>query len=192
MNSSTHSSTKPETEALTAREREVLCLASEGLTNREIAARLGVKRNAVRYHLKEIHSKLDTESSRKRLWSFRDVRGWLGGLGLAKAAGTWAGMAGVVTLSTAGAFGVLYAHSVADPSGEDSPQYCYGEAMMTPAPGYDGPPPPTPRPSVCFDTREEAAAYEKEIGLIRTENAPCISASCTTPWRGGTPTVTAP
>jgi len=178
------SSIDPGESALTAREREVLELASKGLTNEDIASRLSITRNAVRYHLKEIHSKLGTGSSRARLRNY-SVRGWLSGLGIAKAGGL-ASMAGVVALSAAGAFGVMYAHDTADSKDSEDTQYCYGEAMMTPAPGYVGPP-PTPRPSVCFETREEAAAYEQEIGLRRTENLPCSSVDCATPWRGGTP-----
>jgi DNA-binding CsgD family transcriptional regulator len=52
---------------LTPREREVLALAGQGRTNDEIAEALGISRNAVRYHLKEIHSKLGTEGDRARL-----------------------------------------------------------------------------------------------------------------------------
>lgn len=52
---------------LTPREREVLSLARMGMTNREIAERLGITRNAVRFHLKDIHSKLETGSQRNAL-----------------------------------------------------------------------------------------------------------------------------
>lgn len=49
---------------LTPREREVLSLAERGLTNKKIAAEMGITRNAVRFHLKEIHSKLGTGGKR--------------------------------------------------------------------------------------------------------------------------------
>jgi DNA-binding CsgD family transcriptional regulator len=38
-------------EALTTREREVLGLVAEGLTNREIGERLSMSENAVRFYL---------------------------------------------------------------------------------------------------------------------------------------------
>ncbi len=45
-------------ERLTAREREVLELVSEGLPNKAIAARLGVSDHTVKFHLSSIFSKL--------------------------------------------------------------------------------------------------------------------------------------
>ncbi|MGE0601999.1 MAG: helix-turn-helix transcriptional regulator [Dehalococcoidia bacterium] len=64
---------------LTPRESEVLDLARRGYTNNEIAERLGITRNAVRFHLKEVHSKLETGSERSvlaRRW--HGLLGWLG------------------------------------------------------------------------------------------------------------------
>ncbi|GMV84160.1 MAG: hypothetical protein AMXMBFR80_00180 [Dehalococcoidia bacterium] len=61
---------------LTPREREVLRLAALGYTNSEIADTLGITRNAVRYHMKEVHSKLGTGGKRSALW-----RGLSRGLG---------------------------------------------------------------------------------------------------------------
>jgi DNA-binding CsgD family transcriptional regulator len=52
---------------LTPREREVLDLAAKGFTNKAIATELGITRNAVRFHLKEIHSKLGTGGERQVL-----------------------------------------------------------------------------------------------------------------------------
>jgi DNA-binding CsgD family transcriptional regulator len=69
------------TDELTPREREVLDLAERGLTNDAIALRLGISRNAVRYHLKELHSKLGTGSERRRLAGWRRLRALLPGLG---------------------------------------------------------------------------------------------------------------
>lgn len=43
---------------LTERERQVLSLVSEGLTNRSIAAQLSLSENTVKYHLKNILQKL--------------------------------------------------------------------------------------------------------------------------------------
>jgi DNA-binding CsgD family transcriptional regulator len=57
--------------ALTPREEEIVRLARLGYTNNEIAERLGITRNAVRFHLKEVHSKLETGGERSVL-----ARGW--------------------------------------------------------------------------------------------------------------------
>jgi non-specific serine/threonine protein kinase len=48
----------PDTAGLTAREREVLCLLAEGLSNPEIASRLFVSRRTVTTHIEHIFSKL--------------------------------------------------------------------------------------------------------------------------------------
>ncbi len=56
---------------LTSREREILDLAERGLKNQAIADELGISKNAVRFHLKELHSKLDTGGRRERLLHWR-------------------------------------------------------------------------------------------------------------------------
>jgi DNA-binding NarL/FixJ family response regulator len=45
-------------DALGEREKEVLTLAAEGLTNREIAARINLSENTIKYHFKNILEKL--------------------------------------------------------------------------------------------------------------------------------------
>ncbi|MBI4674265.1 MAG: response regulator transcription factor [Chloroflexi bacterium] len=45
-------------DALSEREKEVLAFASEGLTNREIAGRLNLSENTIKYHFKNILEKL--------------------------------------------------------------------------------------------------------------------------------------
>ena len=63
------STTAAEVDNLTVREREVLELVANGFINKEIAERLGVSVEAVRWHLKRIYAKLHvrtrTEASLK-------------------------------------------------------------------------------------------------------------------------------
>ena len=47
---------------LTSREREVLGLICEGLSDTRIAERLGLKRNTVRNHVSTIYGKIDVHS----------------------------------------------------------------------------------------------------------------------------------
>lgn len=47
---------------LSPRELEVLTLVSEGLTNKEIAYRLGLSQRTVQFHLNSIFNKTDTSS----------------------------------------------------------------------------------------------------------------------------------
>ncbi|MGE5597441.1 MAG: response regulator transcription factor [Hyphomicrobiales bacterium] len=54
-------------ERVTPRERQVLDLAAAGRSNSQIARELGITRNAVRFHLKELHSKLRTDGNRELL-----------------------------------------------------------------------------------------------------------------------------
>jgi len=57
-----HGGERPESNALTDREVEVLRLVTAGLRNREIAARIGVSENTAKYHLKNILEKLHARS----------------------------------------------------------------------------------------------------------------------------------
>ncbi len=45
-------------EGLTSRERELLAALSNGWTNLQIASRIGISRNTVKYHLKNLYDKL--------------------------------------------------------------------------------------------------------------------------------------
>jgi len=61
---------------LSAREMEVLHLASEGLTNKEIAYRLGLSERTVQYHLNSVYNKTGT-NSRAEATAAAYKRGWL-------------------------------------------------------------------------------------------------------------------
>jgi DNA-binding NarL/FixJ family response regulator len=60
-----------EVEKLSAREREVLELVSHGFSNKEIAERLSVTVEAVRWHLKHIYTKLHVHSRTEAALKFR-------------------------------------------------------------------------------------------------------------------------
>lgn len=63
--------TSAEVERLSAREREVLELVSHGFANKEIAERLNVSVEAVRWHLKHIYTKLHVRSRTEAALKFR-------------------------------------------------------------------------------------------------------------------------
>ena len=78
----------PHPELLTPREQEVLDLLREGLTNQEIAGRLGISRAGAAYHVGEILSKLDVSTRRdaaalepklvrRRVWGLAGLGGFL-------------------------------------------------------------------------------------------------------------------
>jgi DNA-binding NarL/FixJ family response regulator len=60
-----------EVEKLSAREREVLDLVVHGFTNKEIADRLSVTVEAIRWHLKHIYQKLHVHSRTEAALKFR-------------------------------------------------------------------------------------------------------------------------
>jgi DNA-binding NarL/FixJ family response regulator len=63
--------------ALTPREREVLQLAMEGRSNKEIGARIGTSRKTVEAHLSEIYRKYDILGGRVELTIRAAEEGWL-------------------------------------------------------------------------------------------------------------------
>ncbi len=145
---------------LTPRERDVLALAQRGLTNPAIAAELGITENAVRYHLKELHSKLETAGDRGRL----NRIGWLAAgvfLRWKASAASLAAAGFVVTASAAGFWAVRSAHeSSADGrDGTAAVMHCAALALPTVvgAPGLGTP------SQQCFATAEELAAYYKSL-----------------------------
>lgn len=49
-------------DVLTVRERELLAALADGWSNLQIAARIGISRNTVKYHLKNLYDKLDVHN----------------------------------------------------------------------------------------------------------------------------------
>ena len=66
--------TAAEVEELSTREREVLELVAAGLSNKDIAGRLGVSVDAIRWHLKHIYVKLHVHSRTQAALKFRSGR----------------------------------------------------------------------------------------------------------------------
>ncbi len=63
--------TAAEVDDLSAREREVLELVAEGMSNKEVAGRLGVSVDAVCWHLKHFYLKLHVHSRTQAALKFR-------------------------------------------------------------------------------------------------------------------------
>jgi DNA-binding NarL/FixJ family response regulator len=68
-----HSRSEPDVDdALTHREREVVVLISEGCTNRQVAARLGITPTTVGHHMSSIFSKLGIANRFELIaWAYR-------------------------------------------------------------------------------------------------------------------------
>lgn len=71
---------KPSAHPFSPREFEVLTLAVEGLTNKEIAYRLGISERTVQFHLNSIFNKTNT-NSRTEAAAFALRNGWIGKTG---------------------------------------------------------------------------------------------------------------
>lgn len=69
--------TEPESDTLTAREREILRQVASGLTNREAAEVLGISEHTVKNHLKNILQKLQLQN-RVQLTRYAMEKGWVG------------------------------------------------------------------------------------------------------------------
>jgi DNA-binding NarL/FixJ family response regulator len=70
--------TSPNASPLSRRESEVLALAAQGLTNKEIAYRLGISERTVQFHMNSVFNKTAT-SSRTQAVSLALKNGWLEG-----------------------------------------------------------------------------------------------------------------
>jgi DNA-binding NarL/FixJ family response regulator len=64
-----------EVEELSPREREILELLAAGFPNKEIANRLGVSDNTVRWHLRHVYEKLHVRSRTEAVLKFRTATG---------------------------------------------------------------------------------------------------------------------
>jgi len=63
-----------EVENLSPREREILELITQGLSDKEIADRLGVKHGTVRWHLQHVYDKLQVRSRTEAALKFRSAQ----------------------------------------------------------------------------------------------------------------------
>jgi DNA-binding CsgD family transcriptional regulator len=119
---------------LTSREREVLRLVRLGLTNAEIAERLGISTAGVKYHVSEILSKLGvrTREEAASLEAMEEgrVRWWLPGTLPAFA---WKGAAIAVVVAAIGGLGLM-AWGVHHTSGEGQGEETALNAGSTPRP----------------------------------------------------------
>lgn len=102
----------PYPDLLTPREQEVLSLLREGLSNPEIAQRLGISRDGAKYHVSEILTKLGVSSREEAArWRFEERRPWWAGAfapiapAWKKLSASFQGAAGVAPKAVA--FGVL-------------------------------------------------------------------------------------
>ena len=153
------SSTRQNSDEITVRERDVLLLAQKGRSNREIAIALGITENTVRFHLKELHSKLETFGDREQLRKHR----WFGGaflLGLKLRAGTFATVAAVGLMSAGGFIAVRAAHDAkADlPDAKKPDSICVVALSETPVAGINANAGAATNMR-CFASMEEKQAY---------------------------------
>jgi DNA-binding CsgD family transcriptional regulator len=169
-----------ERDELTEREREVLALIRVGLTNEEIAGRLGITLDGAKYHVSQILSKLGVatreeaaalaEAGKPRLREGGRRRWWAALPLAAKAAGAALVVAAVAGLGVL-AWGVLATNpAVTDDSflAEDTTQ-TVPWLDVTPGPTPSPSPFPTPRTEdlslrACQPTELVAAVYESEGG----------------------------
>jgi len=61
-------------EPLSEREREILGFLCDGISNKEIALRLFVSENTIKFHLKKVFAKLDVRSRSQAINTARELR----------------------------------------------------------------------------------------------------------------------
>lgn len=145
--------------SLTAREREVLGLVRVGLTNEEIASRLGISPDTAKFHVSQILAKLGvtTREEAAVLATPEDRGRWhrLGGLALAAKAGLLIATLATVTGVGALAWGVAYTGS--GDSGDvlvptTSPAATPSPLAPLPVPWLDSTPAPQPSAALIATT----------------------------------------
>jgi DNA-binding CsgD family transcriptional regulator len=169
----------PYPELVTPREQQVLDLIRDGLTNEQIAVRLGISFSGARYHVAQILSKLGVGSRQEAaLWKpqppdarryglFGGMLGRLMGFTLARAAAGLAvaaavAMLGGLLLGTVAMRGreAQIPEAVATPSElSTSP---LDQAKQALSPPYQNRPTPVPRPDESSAVPVDAAGNEEE------------------------------
>ncbi|MBA4180837.1 MAG: hypothetical protein C0506_09635 [Anaerolinea sp.] len=117
---------------LSPRQREVIDFLAAGLTNAEIARRLGVSLDGAKYHVREILGKLGAESREEAVEIWREMPSRPGGWARAGLGVGWAGKVAVVAV--AGGVAVLAAIAVAGLVWRDDADSPPQDALPTAAP----------------------------------------------------------
>jgi DNA-binding CsgD family transcriptional regulator len=158
---------------LTRRQLEAASLAAEGLTNAEIAQRLGISERGVKYHLGEVYARLEVSGRRE----LKDrLKGGLRGL----VAGGWLrrlalGGAGIVAISAAVV--AVQTTPPAEPAAI-SPSLPARQATATPTPSPTSTPRATPTPALTYVSGElsiPALGLRSEVALGRRRGAPEVA-----------------
>lgn len=122
-------------ETLTPAEQRVLAHLREGLPNAEIAVRLGISPDAVKYHVSNMLGKLEMEN-REQLAAWREPSGlrriWLG----VPVALKWAG--GATAVAVVGGVGAIMAFGAGESSEPDEPLDLYTGIITLNANGEPG------------------------------------------------------
>ncbi|MGE0599401.1 MAG: helix-turn-helix transcriptional regulator [Dehalococcoidia bacterium] len=155
-----------EPDHLTPTQTRVLALARLGLTNNEIAETIGISRNAVRFHLKNLHASLETGGDRHVLIgsaSAQDER--FGALIPGFFVPQVAAVIAAVLLSVGSILGIRAIYTLTeDPSqlavesklnGDREDLFCLGKMQRTSAGVME---------ELCFRTEAEALSYLEKVG----------------------------
>jgi DNA-binding CsgD family transcriptional regulator len=162
-------------DALTARESEVLDLIRRGLTNEEIAQRLGISLDGAKYHVSQILSKLGVATREEAAVWRPEQRRWYWKL-------AWIGVAGAVATTVAG---IALAVSDRGTSVTVEPGVFADEPVTSlPSSSQAGQtashtPTHTPTPFTPTDTYTDRYAFRRNAGGGVRRNGRCIRAADT-------------